>query len=72
MRQARPPKLVFAVATASVTMPGGWTMMIYQGTHWLETDPLVVRRPEMFTEDHRTGLCSSIPLEPIAVEELRG
>lgn len=68
MSQARPPKLVYAVSTASVAMPGGWSLMIYQGTHWLSTDPLVERRPEMFTSDHRVGLCSSIPVE----EELRG
>lgn len=46
-------------------------MMVYQGSHWLATDPLVERRPEMFTSDHRVGLCASIPLEPEPKEELR-
>lgn len=55
-------------------MEGGWTMMVFQGTHWLAHDPLVLRRPELFTDDWRTGICHSVPLESLTepMEELRG
>jgi hypothetical protein len=50
------PKLVFAIATGIVTMPGGWTMLINQGGHWLADDPTVLRRPDLFSDDYHVGL----------------
>lgn len=49
-------KIVFALSTASVTMPGGWTMLVTQGSHWPANDPLVERRPELFSDDPMTGI----------------
>lgn len=52
-------KVVFAVATVSVTMPGGFPMGVRQGTHWRADDPLVLSHPDLFSEDPRYGMSYS-------------
>jgi hypothetical protein len=61
---------VFAKATVSVT-DLGYQVAVQGGGHYLADDPLVVARPDLFTDDCRYGLawtgeppeCLSVPPE---------
>jgi hypothetical protein len=51
--------VVFAKSTVSVPMPGGYPMLVQQGSHWPPDDPLVRRMPDLFSEDPRYGMSYS-------------
>lgn len=59
---------VFAKAT-TVATDVGYPVTVQGGSHWLADDPLVLARPDLFTQDCRYGLvysgeppeCMSVP-----------
>jgi hypothetical protein len=61
---------VFAKAM-TVADDAGYPVTVQGGSHWLADDPLVLARPDLFTEDCRYGLswsgeppgCLSVPPE---------
>lgn len=61
---------VFAKCTA-VASDLGYAIAVEGGSHWLADDPLVLARPDLFTQDCRYGLsfsgeppeCLSVPPE---------
>ena len=57
-------RAVFPVANVSITMPGGYPMLIQLGTHWSADDPVVKDHPDLFSEDARHGMCYSQPPAP--------
>jgi hypothetical protein len=49
---------VFAKVTVTVN-DLGYPQKVQGGTHWLADDPLVLKRPDLFTADCRYGLAWS-------------
>lgn len=63
-------KIVYAKANSNV-FAAGIPVSISVGQHWRADDPVVKAYPEMFTDDARYGLSSTVPVpadEP-AVEQ---
>ena len=58
-------KIVYATATVSVATPGGYPALVRGGTHWSADDPLVRAHPDLFSDDPRWGLTSSVPLDDL-------
>lgn len=54
-------KVVYATSTASVTMPGGWPLLVRKGSHWSADDPVVRQQPSLFSDDPRYGMSYSSP-----------
>lgn len=52
-------RVVYAVTTASLSMPSGESFIVRAGTHWPEDDPIVVSHPGVFSPDARYGLSYS-------------
>ena len=50
---------VFAKQTVSLLTPDGVPVGVRMGSHWLADDPVVLARPDVFTEDCRYGLAYS-------------
>lgn len=55
-------RVVYAVETASVAMPGGYPALVQKGSHWPADDPLVLDHPDLFSEDPRYGMSYSRPV----------
>jgi hypothetical protein len=56
-----PLRVVYAVTTAMVGLPGGGSTLLRVGTHWPAEDPLVQARPDLFSDDPRYGLQATAP-----------
>lgn len=54
-------KVVYPTRAASVPMPGGYTVYVPLGTHWADSDPVVLQHPGMFSDDPRYGLYGNPP-----------
>lgn len=48
--------IVYATATAVVSLPGGGQTHVTRGTHWPADDPVVLAQPSLFSTDARYGL----------------
>jgi hypothetical protein len=53
--------VVYAMGTEQVGMPDGTSVPVQKGTHWSASDPVVKRRPHLFTTDARYGLQYTAP-----------
>jgi hypothetical protein len=53
---------VFATTTTTVSVGPGNHTTVHEGEHWLASDPIVVAHPDLFTNDPRHGLCSTVPI----------
>jgi hypothetical protein len=56
-------KPMFAKATVSVAMEGV-PVLVREGTHWSDEDPVVRAYPQLFSDDPRFGMLFSRPLQP--------
>jgi len=52
--------VVYAVANATVTLPGRGTGQIQKGQHFPADDPFVRSRPELFSSDPRFGMLYTV------------
>lgn len=62
--------VVYAIATTSVTMPGGWTLLVEHGSHWAADDQVVIDHPDLFSSDPRYGMHRSNPNAAPQTEEV--
>ena len=53
--------VVYAMGTETVGMPDGTAIPVHKGSHWPASDPVVARRPALFTSDARFGLLYTVP-----------
>lgn len=56
-------KVVYAIRSGPVEMPGGGRGTVRHGTHWPADDPVVLANPEAFSDDPRYGLAFSVAPE---------
>lgn len=63
-------RVVFAKATVSVAMTGGYPLLVTKGSHWPADDPLVIGHPDLFSVDPRYGMCYSQPQQEEPVEQM--
>ena len=52
--------VVYAMGTETVGMPDGTAIPVHKGSHWPASDPVVMRRPALFTSDARFGLLYTV------------
>ncbi len=52
--------VVYAMGTETVGMPDGSSVPVSKGSHWPAGDPVVARRPGLFSEDARYGLLYTV------------
>lgn len=52
--------VVYAMGTETVGMPDGSSVPVSKGSHWPAEDPVVKRRPGLFSEDARYGLLYTV------------
>jgi hypothetical protein len=55
------PRVVYAVTTAVVGLPGGGETLLRLGSHWPADDPLVKARPDLFSDDPAYGMQATTP-----------
>lgn len=54
-------KIVYAVTSSVVSTLDGNQINVRAGTHWPDTDPVVLAQPSLFSPDARYGLQFSVP-----------
>lgn len=52
--------VVYALATAHVTLDSGARILVRKGQHWPATDPVVRAQPSLFSTDARYGLTYTV------------
>jgi len=61
-------RIVYAVSDAIVATAEGGQVQVRAGTHWPDTDPVVLIQPTLFSSDPHYGLNHSVQLEEPVIE----
>ncbi len=63
-------EVVYAIGSEMVDAPSGIRVKVTKGTHWPAGDPVVRKRPDLFSHDPRYGMLFTA--EPAGYDESPG